>query len=168
VSTNPIPESIQQLAACEESDLTVVLPWTGPVIDPETGGLGERLPEGALIATSVGWPKVGVDDIAVKLNDDILETLWVSEGMLAATLAISAGCWNAARNLVIWTDDDALQAFLHSPAHLRAARRTRELMYDWEGTDWTADDLDRLPDFEEARQRLNAVRGTSSAYASLH
>lgn len=166
--TRPLPESIHELTSRDESDLMVVVPWTGPAVDPETGGLGGPLPEGALIATSVGWPKDGVEEAAVKLNEDILEQLWVSEGMLAATLAIVPSCWNAARNLLVWDNKASLEAFLHSPAHLRATRVTRQMMYDWEGTSWTAERLDVLPTFDDAREHLTAVRSTTSAYASLH
>jgi hypothetical protein len=153
-----IPTSLHEFAAGDESDLQIVVPWTGPVIDPETGGLREPLPESYLVATSVGWPKPGHEEIGAQLNAAILEDLWKRDGLLAATLAISPKSWNAARNLVLWRDKEALDAFLFSEAHLTAARRTKGLMYDWEGTHWIGTSTTQLPTFAEARARLDAVR----------
>ncbi|HEU5474640.1 MAG TPA: hypothetical protein VFV67_28670 [Actinophytocola sp.] len=153
-----LPSSLHEFAAGDESDLQVVVPWAGPAIDPATGGLRGPLPESYLVATSVGWPKPGHEEIGPQLNKDILEELWQRDGLLAATLAVSAKSWNASRNLVLWRDKAALDGFLRSPAHLRAARRTRGLMFDWEGTHWTATARSELPTFAEARARLDAAR----------
>lgn len=159
--------SIHELAAGDESDLQTVMPWTGPYIDPETGRLREPLPESYLVATSVGWPKDGTEEIGGQLNSAILEHLWSCEGLLAATVAVSERNGNAARNLVLWRDHAALDAFLTSPVHLDAAKRTRGLMYDWEGVNWTSTDRYELPTFDEARRRLEEVRGSGpSSYAS--
>lgn len=162
-----VPTSLQEFAACDESDLNIVVPWTGPAIDPETGTLRGPLPETYLIATSVGWPKPGHEEIGGQLNAAILEELWTRDGLIAATLAISEKCWNAARNLVLWRDEEALNGFLHSEVHLVAARQTRGLMYDWEGTNWIGTSRTELPTFADARARLDAVRGTHSAYESF-
>lgn len=74
---------------------------------------------------------------------------------------------NAARNLVLWRDSAALDAFLTSTVHLDAAKQTRGLMYDWEGTNWTSTDRYTLPTFEGSRRRLDEARGSGpSSYAS--
>lgn len=162
-----VPTTLHEFAAGDESDLDIVLPWTGPAIDPETGELRAPLPEKYLVATSVGWPKPGLDELGGRLNGAILQDLWTRDGMLAATVAISANNFNAARNLVVWRDEAALKAFLHSPVHLDAARQTRDLMFDWEGANWTGTSRTELPTFAEARARLDAARASGqSPYAS--
>ncbi|MET9499269.1 DUF3291 domain-containing protein [Streptomyces sp. NPDC006552] len=153
-----IPKSLHEFAAGDESDLQIVVPWTGPAIDPETGALREPLPDSYLVATSVGWPKPGNEEIGGELNAAILTELWQRDGLLAATLAISQQSWNAARNLVLWRDKEALDGFLYSEAHLAAARRTKGLMFDWEGTNWTGTSTTELPTFAESRDRLDAAR----------
>ncbi|MFF3847886.1 DUF3291 domain-containing protein [Streptomyces sp. NPDC002328] len=159
-----LPTSLHEFAAGDESDLQIVVPWTGPAIDPETGGLREPLPGSYLVATSVGWPKPGHEEVGGQLNAAILDELWQRDGLLAATLAISPQSWNAARNLVVWRDKEALDGFLYSQAHLAAARRTKGLMYDWEGTNWTGTSATELPTFAEARARLDAVRAAGRSH----
>ncbi len=161
------PMSLAELTSCDESDLEIVLPWTGPVIGANGELAPELLPETFYCATSCGWPKEGVEEEATAYNEAILEGLFRTEGMLATTVAVSASCWNVARNLVVWRDPSALRGFLQSPTHLAAARHTKELMYDWEGTGWVSSRADGLPDFPQARARLDAARGTSSPYASF-
>ncbi|MFJ9033464.1 DUF3291 domain-containing protein [Streptomyces sp. NPDC102274] len=161
-----LPVSLHEFAAGDESDLQVVVPWTGPAIDPATGQLREPLPESYLVATSVGWPKPGHEEIGGQLNAAILDELWKREGLLAATLAISEKSWNAARNLVLWRDKESLDGFLYSEAHLAAARRTKGLMYDWEGVNWTGTSTTELPTFAEARARLDTAR--ASGLSAFH
>ncbi|MET9888045.1 DUF3291 domain-containing protein [Streptomyces sp. NPDC006430] len=162
-----IPTTLHEFAAGDESDLNIVLPWTGPAIDPETGELRAPLPEEYLVATSVGWPKPGREELGGQLNGAILQELWTRDGLLAATVAVSENNFNAARNLVLWRDKEALMAFLRSPVHMDAARQTRGLMFDWEGANWTGTSRTELPTFAEARARLDAARGAGeSPYAS--
>lgn len=159
--------TIHELAAGDESDLQTVMPWAGPYIDPETGGLREPLPESYLVATSVGWPKEGTEELGGRLNAAILEHLWEYDGLLAAAVAVSESNGNAARNLMLWRDHAALDAFLASAVHMDAARQTRGLMYDWEGTNWTSSNRYELPTFDEARRRLDEARGSGpSSYTS--
>ncbi|WP_156754859.1 hypothetical protein [Actinokineospora pegani] len=158
VVTPPLPTTLEGFAACDESDLDVVVPWTGPAIDPETGGLAGPLPEGYLVATSGGWPRPGVEQIATELNHVLLQELWASSGLLAATFGISARCWNSSRALSVWTDDESLQRFLTSDKHLEAVRKTRNLAYAWEGARWTRADRHTLPDWDEVRAELAARR----------
>lgn len=162
----PLPTTLQGFAEGDESDLEVVAPWTGPAIDPDTGTLREPLLGPHLIATSVGWPKPGHEPVAIELNEAILAELYVRPGLLAVTLAVSQQSWNSTRSLTIWEDEQALEGFLFSAAHLAAARRVKELMFDWEGARWTATETTELPDFDEARRRLDAVRPRTSPYES--
>lgn len=164
---NRLPANLHEFAALDESDLTVVVPWTGPAVDPVTGG-PRGLPAQYLIATSVGWPKPGHEEVGGRLNAAILEELWTRDGLLAASLAISENACNAARNLVLWRDKASLDGFLHSAAHLEAARRTRHLMYDWEGTHWTGTSQTEFPTFAQSRARLDAARPAHSPYESLN
>lgn len=166
MSAIPVPDSPAGFAACAETDLTVVAPWAGPAIDPATGDLREPLRERHVIATSVGWPKPGHEPVAIQLNEAILNELYVREGLLAVTLAVSEQCWNSTRSLSIWADEEALRGFLLSAPHLAAARRVRELMFDWEGTHWESSETFELPSFETARARLAAVRRPTSEFTS--
>ena len=157
-SRRPIPASLQEFADGDESDLNVVAPWTGPAVDPETGKLREPIRRRHLVATSVGWPKPGHEPVAIQLNEAILKELYVRPGLLAVSLAISENNFNSTRSLSIWEDQAALRGFMKSKPHLAAARRVKELMFDWEGTHWDCEETTELPTFEESRQRLAAVR----------
>lgn len=161
------PTSLAELTQSSEDDLEIVLPWTGPVIRAD-GSLDESLlPDTFYCATSAGWPKEGVEDEAVAFNEKILGALFQLDGMLAASVAISAQNWNVARNLVVWRDPSALKQFLATPEHKAAAERTRDLMYDWEGTGWKSTRAEGLPDFVQARAHLDAARPTNSDYSSF-
>ncbi|MBQ1076235.1 hypothetical protein KBX06_24200 [Micromonospora sp. C31] len=154
----PLPTTLEGFASCDEYDLESVVPWTGPAIDPETGGLRGPLPERYVVATSGGWPRPGVEEIATALNAVLLEQLWRCEGLLAATFAISARCWNSSRALSLWTDEESLEVFLDSPKHQEAVRRTRHLAYAWEGGRWYRTDRHTLPGWDEVRAELAARR----------
>jgi quinol monooxygenase YgiN len=161
------PTTLAELTLSDEADLEVVMPWTGPVIR-EDGSLDpDMLPEKFYVATSAGWPKDDVAEEATALNAGILATIMQLDGMLATSVAISPGNWNVARNLVVWRDASALRQFLDTPAHRAAAERTRDLMFDWEGVGWVSTRDAGLPDFAEARARLDAARPATSAYASF-
>ncbi|MFB7853371.1 DUF3291 domain-containing protein [Streptomyces sp. NPDC002466] len=157
-NTRPIPQSLHEFASGDESDLNVVAPWTGPVVDPETGRLREPIRGHHLVATSVGWPKPGHEPVAIELNQGILEELYVRPGLLAVCLGISEKNFSSTRSLSIWENEEALKGFLMSKPHLAAARRVRELMFDWEGANWECTETTELPTFEEARARLDAIR----------
>ncbi|MEU0580180.1 DUF3291 domain-containing protein [Streptomyces griseoincarnatus] len=166
-SQRPIPTTLQEFADGDESDLNMVAPWTGPAVDPDTGLLREPLRGRHLIATSVGWPKPGHEPVAIQLNEAILKELYVRPGLLAVSLAVSEKNFNSTRSLSIWEDEAALRGFMRSEPHMAAARRVKELMFDWEGAHWTSEETAELPTFEEARARLAAVRDPGpSAFAS--
>ncbi|MER5886566.1 antibiotic biosynthesis monooxygenase [Streptomyces sp. NPDC001941] len=157
-NARPVPTTLQGFASGDESDLNVVAPWAGPVVDEATGALREPLRGRHLIATSVGWPKPGHEPRAIALNEAILKDLYVRPGLLAVTLAISEKNFNSTRSLSIWTDEEALNGFLMSEAHLAAARHVRELMFDWEGANWESTETLVLPTFDDAKARLDAAR----------
>ena len=161
------PTTLAELTCSDEADLEIVMPWTGPAIRADGTLDPDVLPETFYVATSAGWPKDEVAEEATALNTEILAELMQLDGMLATTVAVSPGNWNVARNLVVWRDKSVLEQFLHTPAHRRAAKRTRALMFDWEGTGWVSTREAGLPDFAEARARLAAARQTTSPYASF-
>ncbi|MFD4241907.1 antibiotic biosynthesis monooxygenase [Streptomyces sp. NPDC058525] len=163
----PVPVSLREFAAGDESDLNVVAPWVGPAVDEETGKLKEPLRKRHLIATSVGWPKPGHEPAAIALNEAILAELYVRPGLLAVTLAISEKNFNSTRSLSIWEDEEALKGFLKSGPHIAAARQVRELMYDWEGANWESEETLELPTFDDAKAKLDEVRAPGpSAFES--
>ncbi|MET8578130.1 DUF3291 domain-containing protein [Streptomyces sp. NPDC005012] len=163
----PTPATLQEFAGGDESDLNVVAPWAGPAVDPETGLLREPIRGRHLVATSVGWPKPGHEPVAIELNEAILRELYTRPGLLAVSLAISENNFNSTRSLSIWQDEAALAGFMKSKPHIAAARRVRELMFDWEGTHWTVEETAEFPTWEESRARLDAVRGPgTSEFAS--
>jgi heme-degrading monooxygenase HmoA len=166
----PTPATLQEFAGGDESDLNVVAPWAGPAVDPETGLLREPIRGRHLVATSVGWPKPGHEPVAIELNEAILRELYTRPGLLAVSLAISENNFNSTRSLSIWQDEAALAGFMKSKPHIAAARRVRELMFDWEGTHWTVEETAEFPTWDEARARLDAVRepGTSEFASPDH
>ncbi len=161
------PTSLAELTRSDEADLEIVIPWMGPAIRADGSLDPDVLPETFCVATSAGWPKDDVAEEATALNAEILADLMQLDGMLATCVAVSPGNWNVARNLMVWRDATALKHFLNTPAHLKAAKRTRALMYDWESTSWVSTRKAGLPDFAEARARLTAVRQETSPYASF-
>jgi quinol monooxygenase YgiN len=154
----PVPTTLAEFAACPENDLEIVAAWTGPAIDEATGRLREPLRTPHVIATSSGWPRPGCEEAAIELNEAILKELYVRDGLLAVTLAISQECWGSTRSLSIWRDEAALEGFVRCAPHMKAVRRTQELMFQWQGTQWESHETVELPTFADARARLAAVR----------
>ncbi|MFJ5049839.1 hypothetical protein ACIQWZ_33620 [Streptomyces sp. NPDC098077] len=152
-AARPVPTTVEEFAACDEADLEIVVPWTGPAIDPATNSLKEPLPHTYVVATSGGWPRPGAIEVATELNRVLLEDLWGREGLLAATFAISQKCWMSSRALAVWEDEESLQRFLTSEGHMNAVRKTKNLAYAWEGTRWVSSSP-LLPTFDEVRARL--------------
>ncbi|RST18376.1 hypothetical protein E2C00_33550 [Streptomyces sp. WAC05374] len=157
LASRPVPTTVEEFAACDESDLEIMVPWTGPGIDPETGALRAPLPDTYVVATSGGWPKPNAMEVATELNRVLLEELWGREGLIAATFAISQKCWMSSRALAVWEDEDALTGFLQSEGHMNAVRKTKNLAYAWEGTRWVSHSP-TLPTFDEVRARLAQQR----------
>ncbi|MFJ9648670.1 hypothetical protein ACWEPM_35910 [Streptomyces sp. NPDC004244] len=155
--SRPVPTTLEEFAACDESDLEIVVPWTGPGIDPETGALKAPLPDTYVVATSGGWPKPNAIEVATELNRVLLEELWGRQGLIAATFAISQKCWMSSRALAVWEDEEALMGFLRSEGHMNAVRRTKDMAHAWEGTRWVSHSP-TLPTFDEVRARLAQQR----------
>ncbi|MGQ0838758.1 hypothetical protein [Actinokineospora sp.] len=162
IVTAPVPDTVAGLAACDESDLEALIPWTGPMIDPATHLPLGPLPRPHVVATSGGWPKPGAEEIAGEINEVLIEYLWQRKGLLGATFAWSRKCWNSSRALSVWADEDALETFLTSKPHMNAVRRTNDLAYAWEGIRWTSQSRD-LPTFDEVRARLADQRAAGKA-----
>ncbi|MFF5449573.1 DUF3291 domain-containing protein [Streptomyces sp. NPDC012888] len=153
-----LPTTLAGFADCDETDLTVVVPWTGPAIDPETGLLRGPLPDRYLISASSGWPKPDAEETTADMIQVLIREGRQKYGMLAATFAYSERCWHSAKGLSLWRDEESMRAFVQSADHVVAMRKTMKVMYAWESTHWVATDTARLPTFAEGKARLSEVR----------
>ncbi|MGN9796409.1 DUF3291 domain-containing protein [Streptomyces sp. NPDC054847] len=156
--TLELPTTLQGFADCDETDLQIVVPWTGPAIDPGTGLLRGPLPDRYLISASSGWPKPDAEETTADMIQVLIQEGWEKYGMLAATFAYSERCWNSAKGLSIWKDEESMRAFVASAEHMAAMRKTKKVMYAWESTHWVATETARLPTFAEGKSKLAEVR----------
>ncbi|MGW0738204.1 hypothetical protein [Streptomyces sp. NPDC002851] len=153
-----VPTTLEEFADCDETDLQVVVPWMGPAIDPDTGSLSGPLPGRYLISASSGWPKPDAEETTADMIQVLVQEGWKHYGMLAATFAYSERCWNSAKGLSLWRDEESMRAFVRSDEHMVAMRKTMKVMYAWESTHWVATDTLHLPTFAEGKVKLAEAR----------
>lgn len=154
----PLPRTLQGFANCDECDLQIVVPWAGPVIDPDTGLLREPLPDRYLVAAGSGWPRQDAEETTTEMIHVVMNEGWEKYDMLAATFAYSPRCWNSAKSLSVWRDEASMNAFVRSEPHMVAVRKVKKVMYAWESTHWVCSEKGKLPTFEEAKAKLAEVR----------
>lgn len=137
-----------------ESDMEVTLPPTGPGVDPSTGQLA---PGSYHIATTYLALRPGKEALAGELAGPIVQSMFETSGLVAVTTARSSSC-AALRTLTVWETEEAMFAFVASPAHVRAMAQTTEVSRGtsntiaWSGTGESAT-------WAEAEKRLGAEQG---------
>lgn len=144
-------------SAVLEADLEGT-PFMGPAADPETGEL--RLSSGPqyMVSSTYGVPVPGEGGAPVTAEYDtifagVAEQLAKEPGLLAYKLASSDACASG-RTLAVWESEEAMYAFVTSPAHVRAMQRVEAILQPGYGvTHWQADDSNQMT-FEEGVKRL--------------
>jgi hypothetical protein len=150
-------EVIAELASCDESDMVADLPWSGSAIDPQTGKLKEPLPDGFVIASTVGWP---TEEGKLEIQKNTISAIGVAftyPTLLAAQFGTSQRC-GAGRSLQIWRDEAAMVEYVLSDNHQSVAPLARTHTKGWETTHWSGNSAEELPTWADSRARLDAAR----------
>lgn len=103
-----------------ESDIATSLPLAGPGVDPDTGELS---PGNYLVATTYLALQPDKMETAIELSGPTIEHVFTLPGFVGVTIAGSAAC-NSLRTITIWESEEAMFAFVASPAHTRAMAQT--------------------------------------------
>lgn len=124
-----------------EPDHTTFGPLAGPGVDPATGQLRPP-PAGSAYVVSSTYLALRGEPAAQQafgqLMGPIDQTLRTQAGLVAIQLGTSMSC-GTARTLTVWASEDAMYAFVASPAHVDAIRRVNEVSRgESMVTHWTA------------------------------
>ncbi len=140
------------LFLCEETDFEDDIPLGGPGFDPETGITGEPQ-DTYLVSTTQIYVRPDKVGEFFSVAGAVLETLNVSEGMLAYGIGSSQAC-GVSRTLSIWSSEEEMLGFVTSDAHAAAMLQATELGFTGRTAHWeaTADELMEL-DWDVARAK---------------
>lgn len=149
-----LAERVEALGACTPTDLTMILPWTGPAFDPETGELRAPLPDGYVEAVVNGW--VRTDDRAVALRLEhgaaTADDVFGREGLLGFQGYESTEC-NIAASHTLWRDEASMYAFVTGEAHARAMADTHQMHHVGAGAHWRGAARSTAPTWREGIDR---------------
>jgi heme-degrading monooxygenase HmoA len=137
-----------------ESDMATSLPLAGPGVKPDTGELS---PGTYVVATTYLALQPGKLDTAIELAGPVVENAFTLPGFVAVTLAGSGGC-NSLRTITVWDSEEAMFAFVASPAHTRAMAQTSAISRGTSNT-ITWDGSDSTVTWEEAARQLGLEEG---------
>jgi heme-degrading monooxygenase HmoA len=119
----PDPEE-RESALCTkgklEPDMMTTFELAGPGVNPSTGTLA---PGDYHVATTYLALQPGKTETALELSGPVIESLFTSPGFVAVTTGGSVSC-NTLRTLTVWASEEAMFAFVASPAHVRAMAQT--------------------------------------------
>jgi quinol monooxygenase YgiN len=151
------PIDIDALYACEDPDLIVVRPLSGPGIDPETGLLEPLEPSYVASATII---MLEPDDDSQRefqmLNAAVVEALEQSDGMVGYGLAFEPNC-GFGRTVSLWRNEAAMYAFVGSNAHAQAIARAGAISITGKTTSWEVTAKEAAFSWETAREELGKV-----------
>lgn len=140
-----------------ESDLEAS-PFMGPGADPVTGELKLTAGRQYMVSSTYGVPVRGPDGAPVtaeygEIFAAVEQQLAKESGLVAFKLASSAAC-KSGRTLAVWDSEDAMYAFVVSPAHARAMQRADAILQPGYGvTHWEAGRKEEMT-FEKGVQML--------------
>jgi len=152
-STGPDP-----FAQCSkgqlEADFVQDSPWAGPGVDPDTG----EIEAGSYrVATTYLALEPDKTDRVFELSGPVIETLSMSQGLVAVTTGQSESC-AALRTFTVWRTEEDMFAFVASSAHATAMGETSELSRGTSNTiSWDGDETTIT--WEEAASRLGTEVG---------
>jgi len=157
---DPPPDAgptLQALAACDEGDFEAT-PFMGPAFDATTGQLLRPLPTPHIVATTAGWarPEDSHRTALGEASEHISAAIFESPGLLGVSFGGSNAC-NTARTLTLWTDEEALMAFVWSAPHSTSMSLVPSATLGWETTRWV-EMSDQPATWARARAALVDVR----------
>ncbi|ATB33925.1 hypothetical protein [Melittangium boletus] len=151
----PAP-TLPQEFACEDDDLKVSLPMTGPGFDSATGSAKAPVQEHYLAVTTL--IVVGEDpNSGPRINELIggmVGPLMGNPGLVAMSLSGSAKC-GYGRTISIWKDEASMYAFFTSPLHVAAMNEAPAISRGSTSTHWEVSAQDVNISWDVARAKLN-------------
>jgi hypothetical protein len=160
-----LEQRIDKLSSCTPTDLEVLVPWTGPAFDPETGALLEPLPEGHVEAVVNGWAIRTDEALAVRIEyaTQALDDLFAREGLLAFQSVESVEC-DIAFSHSLWKDEASMIAFVVGEAHASAMSQASKMHHAVAGAHWVAPMRTEPPTWQEGIARyVEEARGRAAA-----
>lgn len=150
-----LEQRLDELAACEPTDLQMLLPWMGPAFDPATGALIEPLPAGHVEAVVNGWRRY--DDVSTMLRMEqgaaVAGDVFARDGLLGFSSVESVEC-DISISHTLWRDEAAMFAFVLGDAHAYAMSRAHEMHFEAAGAHWDGEARDTPPTWREGIDRM--------------
>ncbi|MCH9683337.1 MAG: hypothetical protein K0V04_18015 [Deltaproteobacteria bacterium] len=128
---------LDALYDCEDPDLFVAQPLSGPGIDPMTGELVEPLQTEYFVHTTQILVRPEQMETFFAVNGTVVDQLLTSEGLLGFSLALEPTC-GFARTMAVWADERSMLMFVGTGAHLDAMTQVADLAITGRTTAWAA------------------------------
>jgi hypothetical protein len=149
---------VDALYACEETNLQVPRPLSGPSFDAEQGGfLSEPTQTTYVVHTTQIYVPAEKQSAFNQLFGPIVGQLGATEGLVAWTVAYDETC-GVNRTLGVWESEAAMYEFVATGAHATAMSQTTEVSLSGRVTHWeaTVDEVEQL-EWSVARAKLEQV-----------
>ncbi len=147
---------------CEETDLEVIVPWSGPGVTTP-GDLGPLVKEQYLLHSTWAIPAPGKEQEFLSMAVAVVGAAQQIPGLVAVSASRSERC-GSLRTIGIWESPTAMFELLAAPEHVDAVSRTTEVSTTGKTTSWMASvEEAQALDFEAGRAKLAEVP-TSPAY----
>ncbi len=148
---------VDALYACDESDFTVTVPFTGPNVDPNDGSFVELTADRYVIHTTHLIYKPESLDEVLELSFDIFADIALRPGFLGMSTAGSERCTNV-RTVGVWASEEAMYGFVAGEAHMVAMSRTTAISRTGKVTHFeaTPEEVSAL-DWDVARAKIAGV-----------
>jgi hypothetical protein len=147
-------QRMRTLAACNPSDLEMLLTWTGPAFD-DAGKLRGPLPAGHVEAVVNGWPRR--DPQSAALRDEhgriTVEEVFKNPGLLGFQGFDSVECDISASH-TLWKDEASMLAFVTGAAHATAMANATKMHRAFGGAHWSAERRTVAPTWKEGIARM--------------
>jgi hypothetical protein len=155
-TTEPtLEQRLDELAACEPTDLEMLLPWMGPAFDPATGQLVQPLPAGHIEAVVNGWRKYDEDATMLRMEQGAIVAgdVFARDGLLGFQSVESVEC-DISISHTLWRDEAAMFAFVLGDPHANAMSRFEEMHHEAAGAHWVGEARDTPPTWREGIDRM--------------
>jgi|GEM_PF-1658524 len=153
--TPPAP-TLPQEFACEDDDLAVSFPMTGPGFDSATGTAKAPVQEHYLAVTTLivvgeapnSGPRIN------ELIGGMVGPLMGNPGLIAMSFSGSARC-GYGRTISVWKDEASMYSFFTSPIHVAAMNEAPAISRGSTSTHWEVSAQDVNISWDVARAKLN-------------
>ena len=149
-----IDKRMVKLGTCTPTDLTMLLPWTGPAFGPD-GKLLQPLPAGHVEAVVNGWPKLDAESTKLREQQGnlVAQDVFTRPGLLGFQGFESLECEISASH-TLWVDEASMMAFVTAPAHSFAMVNSARMHNAAAGAHWSAPARTVAPTWKEGINRL--------------